>query len=258
MLFDTFVNKITITGFLEAIDPIHIGASAAESLDPTQVDNSVLKDADGLPIIPGSSLKGVVRSDFEGVMRAVGKNVCDIFNVNDTSCTDNKFIDSVLNSSDLSELEKANALYERSCDVCRLFGGRGLASHLSFKDCAFIGDKCIFEHRDGIGIDRDTGTAARGCKYEFEIIPKGSRFSFCLIAENLEEEQKNYLYYILRRLMSAELSIGGKTTRGFGRIKLFPDFALDKQTGTYLDFDPALLNPLWLDIETFKAMLKLG
>ena len=91
---------------------------------------------------------------------------------------------------------------------------------MQFKDCNFIGEKCIYEYRDGVGIDRKTGAAKSGVKYNFEIIPKGSKFNFILIAENLDEPQKKYLDYIIKTLESGELSVGGKTSRGLGRISL--------------------------------------
>lgn len=59
MLFDKFENRTVIKGILETVDPIHIGASEKNSLNPIEVDNGVLKDSRGLPVIPGSSLKGV-------------------------------------------------------------------------------------------------------------------------------------------------------------------------------------------------------
>lgn len=215
MLFDKFNNKSTITGVLTAIDPIHIGSAGAEVLDPTQVDNSVLKDLNGLPVIPGSSIKGVVRSYFEAVMRSVGKNACDCMDSKNKCVTDND-----MKSFRGSEIDKAQQAYNQSCDVCKLFGGTALASKLQFKDSTYIGDVCVYEHRDGVGIERETGAAKRGAKYDFEIVPKGSKFTFTLIAENLDDEQKKYLDFILKTLENGELSVGGKTTRGLGRIQL--------------------------------------
>lgn len=219
MIFDMFHNKTIYTGVITAIDPIHIGSAGIENIDPTKFDNTVLKDANGNPLIPGASLKGVVRSNFEAVMRSVGKKVCDIFDNNDVNCLTNSDIKAI-NASKTSNEKKANQCYEKSCDVCRLFGGRGIASKLQFKDCTFIGDKCVFEYRDGVGIDRETGAAKRSVKYDFEIIPKGTQFAFYMIAENVDDEQANYVSYILKMLESGELCVGGKTTRGLGRIKL--------------------------------------
>lgn len=225
MLYNRFENRTVISGIIEAVDPIHIGASAKESLNPVDMDDHVLKDSNGNPIIPGSTIKGVVRSRFEAVMLSLGKNVCDIFNDKDEKCADKKTIKEITKSK-ISDEEKATELYNKSCDVCKLFGGRAIAGKLRFKDCSFIGEKCAYEKRDGVGIDRDTGAAARGVKYDFEIVPKGTCFDFTLIAENLDKQQMKYLDFIIKMLEGNSIaegdyiSIGGKTTRGLGRIKL--------------------------------------
>jgi len=75
MLYNRFENRTVINGIIEAVDPIHIGASTKESLNPVDMDDHVLKDSNGNPIIPGSTIKGVVRSRFEAVMLSLGKNV---------------------------------------------------------------------------------------------------------------------------------------------------------------------------------------
>lgn len=226
MLYTTFVNKTIIKGELEAIDPIHIGSSARETLDPIEVDSPVLKDTAGNPIIPGSSIKGVIRSQFESIIRAVGGNACDIHNNNDEKCVSKSAAKSI-RSRGLSDKETAQLLYDNSCTVCKLFGGHEFAGKLHFKDCYYIGEKpCIYENRDGVGIDRITGAASRSAKYDFEVVPKGTRFDFILIAENLDDEQKKYLELIVGMLQgksiteSDYISVGGKTTRGLGRIKL--------------------------------------
>jgi len=226
MLYTELKNKAIIKGKLTAIDPIHIGAASKASLDPTEVDSSVLKDAVGNPVIPGSSLKGVVRSRFETVLRTVGARVCDIHNDKDDNCVSKRVIEEIRGRK-LPLIEQAQTYYDASCEVCRLFGGRQFAGKLQFKDCYYIGDTpCIFEKRDGVGIDRKTGSASKGVKYDFEIIPKGTQFDFELIAENLDEKQDKYLALILNMLQGKGISdgdylaVGGKTTRGMGRICL--------------------------------------
>lgn len=230
MLYTTFENKTIVKGILTAVDPIHIGAAGKDSLNPIEVDNAVLKDAAGNPLIPGSSLKGVVRSQFEAILRSVGARVCDIHNDKDESCVSKRVIDAIRSRSkeqELSLLEQAQQYYEASCEVCRLFGGRQFAGKLHFKDCYYYGDSpCLFEKRDGVGINRDTGSAKQGVKYDFEIVPKGTKFEFELIAENLDEKQEKYLELILNMLCGKGitdgdyLAVGGKTTRGLGRIRL--------------------------------------
>lgn len=226
MLYDNFENRTIIKGELVAVDPIHIGASGNGSLNPSDLDAHVLKDSLGNPIIPGSSIKGVIRSRFEAIMRSIGENVCDIFDNKPENCVSDNFAKETFRDKKLDDIAKAKALYDKSCVVCRLFGGKAVAGKLRFKDCSYIGEKFVGEKRDGVGIDRDTGAAKGSAKYDFEIIPKGSRFDFVLIAENLDEQQGKYLKFIIDMLEGNGiidgdyLSFGGKTTRGLGRMKL--------------------------------------
>ncbi|AZR72032.1 type III-B CRISPR module RAMP protein Cmr4 [Anoxybacter fermentans] len=56
MIKDMCEKKI---GLLTAIDPIHIGTGGYRM---DRVDNSIIRDVDGIPKIPGTSLSGAVRS----------------------------------------------------------------------------------------------------------------------------------------------------------------------------------------------------
>ncbi len=215
MLFDTFENKYILKGVLVAVDPIHIGTSNKSSLDPVDVDSSVLKDSRGYPVIPGSSVKGVVRSWFESVLRGAGVYVCDVLDKYKycTKSHENEI------KNEKKDKEKAELAYKYSCEACRLFGGREIAGKIQFKDCYLIGEPS-FELRDGVGIDRETGAAKGSAKYDFEIISKDSEFSFYLTAENLDKNQQKYFDFIVEGLKSGDLSVGGMTTRGLGRFKV--------------------------------------
>ena len=216
MLYDKFVNKYVIKGRLIVTDPVHIGSAAKESLDPGSVDNSVLKDARGIPVIPGSSVKGVVRSYFESVLRGTGAECCDVLD-NRECCTEKKYKPEEKSIKGLKE--KAEFAYECSCDACRLFGGREFAGKIHIKDAYLIGTPS-FEYRDGVGIDRETGAAKRGAKYDYEVVSKDSEFDFMMTAENLDEKQKKYFDFIIHILESGELSVGGKTSRGLGGFRV--------------------------------------
>jgi len=61
MKWDTFENRLRITGELVAVTGVRVGMSA-ESAMPTATDLPVIKDANGRPFIPGSSLRGAVRA----------------------------------------------------------------------------------------------------------------------------------------------------------------------------------------------------
>ncbi len=229
MLYDKFINRYTVTGKLIAIDPIHIGSSSKNSLNPIDVDDAVLKDNNGHPIIPGASVKGVVRLYFESVLRGIDEGKACVVLDKDKCCTEK-------NKEEFEKikdpLEKAKAVYECSCDVCRLFGGREFAGKLQFKDCYLIGEPS-YERRDGVAIDRNTGAAKGSAKYDFEVISKDSEFEFYLTADNLDEQQKKYFDFIINAMQEGNLSVGGKTTRGLGRFKVY-DLKIDVITADAL------------------------
>ena len=67
--FDRFVRRVDITGVLVAETAFRIGAGKGQG-DVVAADLPVMRDASGEPLIPGSSLKGVLRSSIESVMRS--------------------------------------------------------------------------------------------------------------------------------------------------------------------------------------------
>src|SRR6202158_3439962 len=62
-----FIGKLILEGDLECQTGLHIGAGKG-SLEIGGADNPVVKDAFGLPYIPGSSLRGKLRSLLENAL----------------------------------------------------------------------------------------------------------------------------------------------------------------------------------------------
>src|SRR6201747_512027 len=61
------IGKLILEGTLECQTGLHIGAGKG-SLEIGGADNPVVKDAFGLPYIPGSSLRGRIRSLLENAL----------------------------------------------------------------------------------------------------------------------------------------------------------------------------------------------
>ncbi len=84
------------------------------------------------------------------------------------------------------------------------------------------------EIRDGVGIDRLTGTAAEGVKFDRAVLPTGTSIPLCLTitfpaspphgfdSDLLVERLKD----TLAALQAGEISLGAAKTRGLGRVKL--------------------------------------
>ncbi len=58
------IKKVLFNGKIELITGLHIGGSST-ALDIGGIDTNVIKDSNGIPYIPGSSIKGKMRSLLE-------------------------------------------------------------------------------------------------------------------------------------------------------------------------------------------------
>ena len=74
-MFDTFKNRLEITGKLTTITALRI--SAGRSTEPIGTDLPVIKDALGQPLIPGSSFKGALRSRLESFLRGIDPSLAE-------------------------------------------------------------------------------------------------------------------------------------------------------------------------------------
>ena len=222
-IFDTFRSRLQVQATLEMQTALSVGARL--SLEPTGTDLPVVKRPDGLPFIPGSSIKGTVRSQAERILRTVNRRpdvwACD------------PFADPCVSGSRKAELWQqaeqqnrqqadmifAESVWKESCTACRLFGSPWFAGRLAFKDAYLVNADdllVVTQIRDGVGIDRDLGAARSNIKYDFETVVPGARFGVEILGENLEDWEVGCLLAVLRPWEEGALSLGGKVTRGPG------------------------------------------
>ena len=227
-LFDRFQNRTLIQASLEMQTALAVGSRL--SLEPTGTDMPVLKDANGLPFIPGSSIKGVVRFQAERILRAWNRPdlwACDPFGepcVPETNRDGRKGKDRFWEEAGKRDAVFAQKVFEASCTACRLFGSPWFAGRVAFKDVYLTNAEAlpvVTQIRDGVGIDRDLGAARTGVKYDFETVVPGACFGLEILAENLEDWEIGFLLTVLRLWEEGGIAIGGKTTRGpgWGRLR---------------------------------------
>jgi len=239
MTFDKFTSRITIRGQVSAETGLHIGVGGS-SLDPSATDSPVIRDAAGRPFIPGSSFKGALRAHLESLVRGVNRSTLRACDPLADPCIPNKKQNSKLGIEELKAEAENEAtengrlnrvrydelltekVLSQTCDVCRLFGSPWLAAHVMVKDLFADPEWWAgrVELRDGVGIDRDTETARQGVKYDFEVVPASTRFGLEIVVENVNDELMGLLFIGLRELEQGRVSLGGKTTRGLGSIRL--------------------------------------
>lgn len=198
-------TKIEITGEIELESGLHIDTSDAFAAIGA-IDSPVIKDSlSGLPIIPGSSIKGKMRT-----LLAKAKNETPAKNPND----------------DCSEL-------------CQLFGSseKGNVARLAFRDCIMsdeehkrlkdMGAKTITEAKFENTIDRISAVAN---PRQIERVIRGAKFPFTLVysfggeVNDKEDEisaddvKRDFKTIVQGLKLLGNDYLGGSGTRGYGNI----------------------------------------
>lgn len=223
-LLDTFEKRLRMEGVLATRTGLHIGAG--ESGDPLATDSPVVRDATGVPFVPGSSLKGVVRSATESLLRGAGNGqngsdrlwTCD--HIANQPCVSHEDLTGIRDRWQDHSRAVAEAIWARSCTVCRLFGSLALASRVRFPDLPLAGGAPLLELRNGVGIDRDKELAAAGVLYDFEAVPPETPFRLTVILDNYDDWEVGLLLYLFEQLDQGSLALGGKTSRGLGQVRI--------------------------------------
>jgi CRISPR/Cas system CSM-associated protein Csm3 (group 7 of RAMP superfamily) len=110
-------------------------------------------------------------------------------------------------------------VYRLSCAACRLFGSHGFVGRFAASDAYPKANSVpLVEVRDGVAIDRFTGGAAQGAKYDLEVLTRGE-FETTLEIRNFERWQLGLVGLVLRDMEEGLVRIGFGKSRGLGRIK---------------------------------------
>ena len=218
-----------IKGCIELVTGLHIGAGN-EEMHIGGTDNPVVRNpVNRHPYIPGSSLKGKMRSLLEWQAGTVGD-------------TDGEPVGFGVASKIEDEEKRA-----RSEDILKLFGGapegqsdeafvRSIGpSRLAFWDCPLAEDWAKQMDARGLSltevktentIDR-IGGAARNPRNN-ERVPAGARFDFKLTMRVHDGE--DLFLDVLRGLRLIELTgLGGSGSRGYGKVR-FLDLERDDES----------------------------
>lgn len=255
--FSELNNRYTIRGRLEVCAPMHVG-SGFEDVSMGS-DAGFMGDAGGI-FVPGSSLRGVLRSTLERILQSLEpKRGCVLFATDPDYHCPTAWKDDDPRKIKLQEMRDEGELMRRLlaedglCDVCRLFGSPLMASKLRFSDARPANGAARLNKRDGVGIDRDTESAREKIKFDFmalEPFAGGGKepleLTFELQIENADDNDLALTGILLRELSANGVDAGGKKARGFGRVRLKPDYSVSY-------FDKASLRE-FLKTGQFKTM----
>lgn len=208
-MFKTLKNEAKISFNMKLDSPLTIMSGSENSLDPTLPDSQCIrtyKDGKDTVFIPGSSIKGVMRSRTEKILNYLGGNTCNIVDRRN-SCGEEE-----------DKNRSGEEVYNRICPACKMFGSTSLAGRVKFKDAYPIGDVKI-GIRNGVGIDRITGAAQMGPLYDFEVVEDGI-FKVIITMNNYELYQLKLLLFVIQDIDDGYVSFGHATTRGNGKMRV--------------------------------------
>jgi len=173
--------------------------------------------------LPGSSLKGMLRSHAERIARTLKESAaCDPFAEKGSSAFCGHVFEARKDKPGWPDKEHRDAInqlvYRESCPLCRLFGSTWFAGRLATTDAYAVGDAPKKQQRDGVGIDRFTGGAASGVKFDLEVVTEGT-FATQLHLRNFELWQLGLLGLVLTDLKDGLIRIGAAKSRGLGRVR---------------------------------------
>lgn len=202
--------------------PIHIGSG----LGNHETDSAVMRDHSGNPIIPGSSLRGLLRSRCERLADALMPGqICFLYEESDVKCVSvnpEALLDA--NKELLEEDKLWQKLPKHLCPSCRLFGASAYwASKLRIPDLTMTNPEKANDTlrvRHGVGIHRDTQTAAPAIKYDQEVVMTNARFKLEMILENPDDDDLKLLALGLADFEAGRVALGGNSARGLGGFSL--------------------------------------
>lgn len=188
---------------------IHSGKSSAYSI----LDQPVVR-VGGTPVIPGSSLKGTLRSITESLFSENNINVCipeaSIPKDIKRSRRVNEYVKD-LDRTSPCDPSKNGAI----CSVCEIFGSASLSGRAIFTD-ARPTSMILPIKRNHVALTRDTKAQADGSLMEFEAIDKDAEFIGTIRIINPEDWQIGALISALDTLKM--VGLGSKKTAGYGEI----------------------------------------
>jgi CRISPR/Cas system CSM-associated protein Csm3 (group 7 of RAMP superfamily) len=196
------MSKI-ITGVFVTRTALHVGSGRQSALN----DDLWRRTAAGELFIPGSAIAGPLRALATRLAPRLGGTIC----------------------------QGLTKLTNRACEcmVCQLFGDinpqpqskksdGGKASLLWVKDADLDGKPFV---RDGVGIDRYSGAAARQVKFDLELLPASTSFRLQLELqaspdERIQQQNEGLLAVLLAEWEAGRGTIGGRVARGLGAFQL--------------------------------------
>ncbi len=208
------------------VDPLLIKSGYATLDAADMVPVSTVRNGKRTYFLPGTSLKGVLRSHFERICRSLlPRSVCIPYYDPGRISPKDIPVDEERQSFGCgfrqpeSGPNNSATAYRDSCAACRLFGSLRFTGRLSIGDAFASAEKPpIPELRNGVGIDRFTGGTVPGVLFDLQVLV-GGKYETSIRLVNFELWQLAALNFLLRDLQDELITLGSGRSRGLGRVR---------------------------------------
>ena len=218
MDFSKFENRYKITGELKVLTALHIG-SGKEGENHDSPFMSLEVNNEKLYYIPGSSFRGYLSTKLERFLEEDNGIVLKDKNTNERlNSADVKLIFGYTNLDGEKDEVKNRVAKKLGKDLKQIDSFKSMAGRIHIADMKILSDVDSIK-RDGIKIDRNTGATEKGAKFDYDVLPSGTKFKFVMELENLEKYQINLVALALQDILEGDL-FGGKLSRGIGKCRL--------------------------------------
>ncbi len=260
------LGKVFINSKIKVKTGLSIGGSKTD-VEIGGVDDSVIKNSQGIPFIPGSSLKGKLRSlleikdsKYNIKIKVNGKEQKAFTEYKEFKKEYNKILQD--NKGDDNKKVKIEVIAENckcgdeECHICNIFGtgasndSKPTRTRLYVRDCDLdtehfnknkeeLFKNIEFEYTETKtenSIDRITSTTKGGLR-QFERVPVGAKFTSEMVYNIFEERDiENFKYILIAMQLLEDDYLGRNGSRGYGRIefkniRMFVKTAKDYEKG---------------------------
>lgn len=235
-----FQNRYRFSGTLTTESPLHIGTGSSsndpkffsqgeikkfkdEKKDPPEV-SLIIKDVNNKPIIPGSSLRGVMRHWLQDVLAGFGNQWSQIRNYEERTLTELDQEEQIQRVKDFSWVEFifGTPFHEGKIDIWDAKCATA-TDKKNGNEKKFLGwdDNTLTYVETSVAIDPVKGTAIDKLLYKYEVVPPGVKFEVDIVGQNLSDLEIGLVLLALEGFNSHiyPIQIGSKGGNGYGRVK---------------------------------------
>ena len=189
-----------VKGIITLETGLHIGGSKS-SLDIGGLDSPVIKTPQGVPYIPGSSLKGKIRS-----LLGIKEGSLDV--KDDSPLLVKMFGSSEKGKETISRLIFRDVMLDET-DFKKVFTENAIL------------DTDFTEAKYENTINRKSGTTKQGGLRQIERVPASAKFDFEIVVNIFDEDKEDIIGKLIEGIKLLESNyLGGSGSRGCGKVKI--------------------------------------